>query len=112
MHKICLVGGEDSHKRIELSQYLIKAGFDVTILGTGNQDFPDNIRYVKYHLNRALAPVDEYKTMQWYKHWFAESAFDLSHTIDSNPVFLLALALKQTTTPITRPMTGVGKMLT
>src|SRR5690606_23523538 len=112
MHKICLVGGEDSHKRIELSQYLIKAGFDVTILGTGNQDFPDNIRYVKYHLNRALAPVDDYKTMQWYKNFFAENTFDLIHTFDTKPAFLLPLALKKTTTPITRTITGVGKIFT
>lgn len=112
MYKICLVGGEDSHKRIELSQYLIKAGLDVTIAGTGSQVFPDNITYVKYNLNRALAPLDDYKTIQWYKRFFTANHFDLIQTFDTKPAFLLPLALKQTKTPITRTITGVGKIFT
>ena len=112
MHKICLVGGEDSHKRIELSQYLIKAGFDVTIAGTGSQEFPDNITYVKYSLNRAIAPLDDYKTIKWYRKFFTENQFDLIQTFDTKPAFLVPLALKNTTTPITRTITGVGKIFT
>ena len=33
--KICLVRGEDVHKRIALSHYLIKAGFNITIPSSG-----------------------------------------------------------------------------
>ena len=67
---ICLVGGEDAHKRIPLSKYLIKVGFKVTILGTGTHPFPNEINYIGYNLNRRFSPISDYKTILWYKRFF------------------------------------------
>ncbi|HLT52559.1 MAG TPA: glycosyltransferase family 4 protein [Flavobacteriaceae bacterium] len=105
---ICLVGGEDVHKRIELSQYLVDAGFRVTILGTSSQKFPDYVEYVNYNLVRSFSPVSDYKTVIWLKNYFKENNFDLIHTYDTKPAFLVPIALKKTKTPITRTITGLG----
>ncbi|HMC00851.1 MAG TPA: glycosyltransferase [Flavobacteriaceae bacterium] len=106
--KICLVGGEDVHKRIPLSKYLIDAGYNVTIIGNSNTKFPENINYVSYNLNRKFAPIDDYKTMQWFKHFFMTNRFNIIHTFDTKPAFLVPLALLKTNTPITRTITGLG----
>ncbi len=106
--KICLVGGEDVHKRIHLSQYLIVAGFHVTIIGTSTMTFPDNINYYQYPLNRQLSLASDYKTIKWYQSFFTENKFDIIHTFDTKPAFLLPLALLKTKTPITRTITGLG----
>lgn len=108
--KICLVGGVDAHKRIDLSKYLIIDGFDVTILGTGSSKFPERINYVSYNLNRHFAPVSDYKTIKWYKFFFKNNTFDVIHTFDTKPAFLVPLALLKTKTPITRTITGLGKI--
>ncbi len=106
--KICLIGGEDVHKRIELSKYLVDAGFHVTIVGTSDADFPDSITYIPYNLNRSFSPISDYKTLKWFKHFFKNNPFDIIHTFDTKPAFLLPLALLKTKTPITRTITGMG----
>lgn len=106
--KICLVGGEDVHKRINLSQYLISAGFEVTIIGTSNMTFPDNITYYYYPLIRSLSLKSDYKTIKWYQSFFTKNRFDIIHTFDTKPAFLLPLSLLKTKTPITRTITGLG----
>ena len=106
--KICLVGGEDVHKRIQLSKYLIDAGFNVTIIGTSKQEFPSYITYHSYNLKRNLSPIADYKTVLWYKDFFKNNPFDLIHTFDTKPAFLVPLALMGSKTPITRTITGLG----
>ncbi|MBU2938627.1 glycosyltransferase [Lacinutrix sp. C3R15] len=106
--RICLVGGEDVHKRISLSSYLKEAGFQVTILGTSSHKFPDYINYVSYNLVRNFSPVSDAKTLKWYKDYFSKNEFDVIHTFDTKPAFLLPIALKNTKTPITRTITGLG----
>jgi glycosyltransferase involved in cell wall biosynthesis len=106
--KICLIGGEDVHKRIFLSNYLMDAGFQVTIVGTSNQIFPKSIRYVPYNLNRSFSPISDYKTISWLKHFFKNNEFDLIHTFDTKPAFLVPLSQLKTKTPITRTVTGLG----
>jgi glycosyltransferase involved in cell wall biosynthesis len=106
--KICLIGGEDVHKRILLSNYLIDAGFQVTIIGTSNHKFPDNITYISYNLNRSLSPISDYKTVSWLKHYFKNNHFDIIHTFDTKPAFLVPLSQLKTKTPITRTVTGLG----
>lgn len=106
--KICLVGGEDVDKRINLSQYLIAAGFEVTIIGTSTMNFPKNISYHHYPLNRSLSLISDYKTIKWYRSFFTENKFDIIHTFDTKPAFLLPLSLLKTNTPITRTITGLG----
>ncbi|MCX7548385.1 glycosyltransferase [Xanthomarina sp. F1114] len=106
--KICLVGGEDVHKRILLSQYLIEAGFQVTIVGTSNQDFPKPINYVSYNLERSFSPISDLKTVLWLKDFFKNNHFDLIHTYDTKPAFLVPLSQLKTKTPITRTVTGLG----
>ena len=106
--KICLVGGEDVHKRIELSKYLIDAGFHVTIVGTSKQVFPDYITYHSYNLKRNLSPISDYKTVLWLKKFFKKNHFDLIHTFDTKPAFLVPLAQMDNDTPITRTITGLG----
>ena len=108
MKSICLVGGEDVHKRIALSKYLINAGFDVTIIGTSTHKFPENIKYITYNLNRSFSPISDYKTVKWYQHFFSKNTFDIIHTFDTKPGFLLPYALRKTKTPITRTITGLG----
>jgi glycosyltransferase involved in cell wall biosynthesis len=110
--KICLVGGEDAHKRINLSRYLIEFGFEVTILGTGTKPFPKEINYVGYNLNRSFSPTSDYKTLLWYKRFFNENRFDIIHTFDTKPCFLVPLALLKNKTPITRTITGLGAIFT
>ncbi|MDU8886149.1 glycosyltransferase [Yeosuana sp. MJ-SS3] len=106
--KICIVGGEDVHKRIPLSKYLIDAGYNVTIIGSSKHKFPENTTYVSYSLNRNFAPFDDYKTLKWYKSFFTKNNFDLIHTFDTKPAFLVPLALRNTKTPISRTITGLG----
>ena len=106
--KICIVGGEDVHKRINLSKYLIDNGFEVTILGTSNQTFPDNINYVPYNLNRSFSALSDYKTIKFFKRFFKENSFDIIQTFDTKPAFLLPLALYYNKVPIVRTITGLG----
>jgi glycosyltransferase involved in cell wall biosynthesis len=106
--KICFVGGEDIHKRIPLSLYLINKGFDVTLLGTGNHEFPNSITYYSYNLVRYFSPISDYKTIHWCRNFFRENKFDIIHTFDTKPAFLIPIALKRSTTPITRTITGLG----
>lgn len=106
--KICIVGGEDVHKRINLSKYLIDDGFVVTILGTSSASFPDNLTYVPYNLNRKFSFSSDYKTIKFYRKYFNENTFDVIQTFDTKPAFLLPLALLKTKTPIVRTVTGLG----
>lgn len=106
--KICLVGGEDVHKRIQLSKYLMESDFQVTIIGTSNHKFPESITYHNYNLKRSLSPFADYKTIQWLKRFFEKNHFDVIHTFDTKPAFLVPLALLKTKTPITRTITGLG----
>ena len=106
--KICIVGGEDVHKRINLSSYLIDNGFEVTILGTSNQPFPDFINYVPYNLNRSFSALSDYRTIKFFKRFFKENSFDIIQTFDTKPAFLLPLALYNYKVPIVRTITGLG----
>ena len=107
-NKICLVGGEDVHKRILLSQYLIESGFEVTILGTSTHSFPKPINYISYNLERRFSPISDIKTVFWFKQYFKNNTFDLIHTFDTKPAFLVPLSQLKTNTPITRTVTGLG----
>lgn len=106
--RICLVGGEDVHKRIPLSKHLIKGGYTVTIVGTSNQIFPDEIEYHDYNLERHFSPISDYKTIKWMRDFFNKKNFDVIHTFDTKPAFLVPIALKKTNIPITRTITGLG----
>jgi len=108
VNKICLIGGEDVDKRILLSQYLIEAGFEVTIVGTSPKTFPKSINYIPYHLNRSFSPISDLKTVLWLKQFFKNNHFDLIHTYDTKPAFLVPLSQLKTKTPITRTVTGLG----
>lgn len=108
MKRICLVGGEDVNKRIPLSKHLINAGFEVTIIGTSNHEFPKQITYHDYNLVRHFSPIGDYKTIQWLQDFFTNNHFNIIHTFDTKPAFLVPLALKKTDTPITRTITGLG----
>lgn len=106
--KICIVGGEDVHKRIKLSKYLIESGFEVTILGTSEAAFPDHIHYVAYNLVRYFSFSKDYQTITFLKTFFRENQFDVIQTFDTKPAFLVPIALKHTETPIVRTITGLG----
>ncbi|WP_353777533.1 glycosyltransferase [Winogradskyella sp. 3972H.M.0a.05] len=106
--KICIVGGEDVHKRIKLSKYLRDSHFDVTILGTSEKTFPDFINYVPYNLVRSFSFSKDYKTIEFLKRFFKDNEFDVIQTFDTKPAFLVPLALMRTKTPIIRTITGLG----
>lgn len=106
--KLCIVGGEDVHKRINISKYINEDDFEVTILGTSVEKFPDFITYIPYPLNRKFSIKSDYKTIQFYKNFFNKNNFDIIQTFDTKPGFLLPLALLKTKTPITRTITGLG----
>jgi glycosyltransferase involved in cell wall biosynthesis len=106
--RICIVGGEDVDKRINISKYLAEDSFEVTILGTSPKEFPSFINYVPYNLNRRFSFKSDYKTIQFYKSYFKENQFDIIQTFDTKPAFLLPIALLNTKTPITRTITGLG----
>ena len=105
---ICIVGGEDVHKRINISKYLVDAGFKVTILGTSVEPFPEYINYTPYNLNRKFSFKSDYQTIKCYQKFFKENQFDVIQTFDTKPAFLLPLALLKTKTPICRTVTGLG----
>ncbi|MFK2820256.1 glycosyltransferase family 4 protein [Flavobacteriaceae sp. LMIT009] len=106
--RICIVGGEDVHKRIKLSKYLKDANFEVTILGTSNKGFPDFINYMPYNLVRSFSFSKDYKTIKFLKHFFKANDFDIIQTFDTKPAFLVPLALSGNRTPIVRTITGLG----
>ena len=105
---ICLVGGEDSYKRIDISQHLVTANFNVTILGTQNYDFPNNITFKKYNLNRKFNPISDLKTIFEYRKIIKNSDFDILQTFDTKPAFLLPIASIGLNTKIVRTITGLG----
>ncbi|WP_250436308.1 glycosyltransferase [Hanstruepera flava] len=108
--KICFVGGEDVHKRIPLSKHLIQAGYQVTIIGTSIEQFPSSITYCTYNLVRHFSPISDYKTIKWLQNYFNKNPFDIIHTFDTKPAFLVPLALKNNNVPITRTITGLGTL--
>ena len=108
--KICLVGGEDAHKRIELSQYLIANGFHVTLMGTKKFDCPPPIRFVLYNLNRKLNPLSDFKTILEYKRIFKSDEFDIIQTFDTKPAFLVPMAAKTVAAKVVRTVTGMGTL--
>lgn len=105
---ICLVGGEDSYKRIDLSQHLIADNFNVTILGTKDYDFPKNITFLKYNLNRKFNPISDLKTILEYRKIIKKNNFDIIQTFDTKPAFLLPIASIGLKPKITRTITGLG----
>jgi len=106
---ICLVGGEDAHKRIDLSQRLLHEGFVVTILGTENYDYPKNINFIKYDLNRSFNPFSDIKTVRQYKNIIKNNRFDIIQTFDTKPAFLLPIAAFGLKVKVVRTITGLGK---
>lgn len=105
---ICLVGGEDAHKRIPFSGYLLKAQFEVTILGTLDHPYPEEIRYIRYCLNRKFNPVADFKTLLEYRRIFKKSHFDIIQTYDTKPAFLVPLAAWGLNVRVVRTITGMG----
>ena len=106
---ICLVGGEDAHKRIDLSQHLLREGFEVTVIGTKEYDYPENISFIKYDLNRSFNPFSDIKTVQQYKKILKKNSFDIVQTFDTKPAFLLPIAAFGTPVKVVRTITGLGK---
>ncbi|QCW99677.1 glycosyltransferase family 4 protein [Aggregatimonas sangjinii] len=106
---ICLVGGEDAHKRIDLSRHLLNDGFAVTILGTKDYDYPEKINFIKYDLNRSFNPFSDFKTVRQYKRIFSENTFDIVQTFDTKPAFLVPIAAYRLKVKIVRTITGLGK---
>ncbi|MDO6491486.1 MAG: glycosyltransferase family 4 protein [Cellulophaga sp.] len=105
---ICLVGGEDSYKRIDLSQHLIADNFNVTILGTKQHNFPRNINFIKYNLNRKFNLISDFKTIIEYRQIIKKNSFDIIQTFDTKPAFLLPIAAIGLNTKIVRTITGLG----
>lgn len=105
---ICLVGGEDAHKRIELSQHLIQNGFDVTILGTKEFQCPNGINVIWYRLNRRFNPISDIKTVLEYRRILKQNDFDIVQTFDTKPAFLFPLATMGMNIKIVRTVTGLG----
>ena len=107
--EICLVGGEDAHKRIDLSQRLLLKGFSVTILGTKDYEYPENINFIKYDLNRSFNPFSDIKTVRQYTHILNSNTFDIVQTFDTKPAFLLPIAAFGSKVKVVRTITGLGK---
>lgn len=91
---ICLVGGEDAHKRIELSQYLVQNGFDVTIIGTKSYQYPNNVTFLRYDLNRKAKPFSDISTILQYRSILKKGKFDIVQTFDTKPAFILPVNLQ------------------
>lgn len=108
--KLCLVGGEDAHKRIELSNYLLQYGFEITILGTKDYDYPDHIQFIKYNLNRKLNLFSDISSIFQYRKIFKEHKFDIVQTFDTKPAFLVPLASFGQPHKVVRTITGLGKL--
>ncbi len=108
--KICLVGGEDAHKRIGLSEKFIARGYEVTILGSKAFNYPKNIEFIQYDLNRKLNIVSDVKTVLKYKKIFSVNQFDIIQTFDTKPAFLVPISLPKSNTQVVRTITGLGTL--
>lgn len=108
--KLCLVGGEDAYKRIPLAEHLIKEYFEVTILGTENHSYPENITFIKYNLNRSFNLISDIKSIIEYRNIFKNNRFDVIQTFDTKPAFLAPIALFGIKSNIVRTITGLGKV--
>jgi len=108
--KICLVGGEDAHKRIALSKYLLKNNFKVTILGSKSYNYSSDIEFIEYSLNRKLNPISDFKTIIQYRKIFIAHKFDIIQTFDTKPAFLVPLATCGLNTKLVRTITGLGTL--
>lgn len=106
--RICLVGSEDAHKRIGLAQCLIKEGFDVTILGTKDYNYPKGIKYIGYDLNRKFNPFSDFRTVLAYRRILKANKFDIVQTFDTKPAFILPFAALGLGSKIVRTVTGMG----
>ena len=105
---ICLVGSEDAHKRIDLAKCLIRSNYDVTILGTKDYNYPDEINYIGYSLNRQFNPISDFKTALEYRRILKSNCFDVVQTFDTKPAFILPFASLGLKTRIIRTITGMG----
>ncbi|MCM4167324.1 N,N'-diacetylbacillosaminyl-diphospho-undecaprenol alpha-1,3-N-acetylgalactosaminyltransferase [Arenibacter antarcticus] len=105
---ICLVGSEDAHKRIGLAQCLMRDNFEVTILGTKEYDYPEDIQYIGYSLNRKFNPISDVKTIMEYRNILKKNNFDIVQTFDTKPAFILPFAAIGLNTKIIRTITGMG----
>lgn len=108
--KICLLGGEDAHKRIPLALILIQHGWSVTIMGTAEHAYPPEIPFINYSLNRKLNLFDDIKTMRELRKLIENGNYRVVQTFDTKPAFLLPLALLRTKIPIVRTVTGLGTL--
>ena len=106
--RICLVGSEDAHKRIELARCLIMDGFDVTIMGTKDYDYPKGIKYIGYSLNRKFNPFSDLRTVLEYRKILKAHKFDIVQTFDTKPAFILPYACYGLESKIIRTITGMG----
>ncbi|MCV6628480.1 MAG: glycosyltransferase family 4 protein [Flavobacteriaceae bacterium] len=107
--KIALIGGEDAHKRIALSRLLTQQGYDVSILGSKTYDYPEDIQFIPYNLNRKLNLSSDFKTILEYRRLFANHDFDILQTFDTKPAYMVPLAnyfAKKRI--IVRTITGLG----
>lgn len=106
--RICLVGGEDAHKRIGLAKCLIRNNFVVTILGTKDYPYPEGINYIGYSLNRKFNPISDFKTVLEYRRILKENKFDIVQTFDTKPAFILPFAVFGLRAKVIRTITGMG----
>jgi glycosyltransferase involved in cell wall biosynthesis len=106
---ICLVGGEDAHKRIDLAEHLFKNDYKVTILGTKDYEYPSFITFIKYKLVRRLNPWADLHTIFQYRKIIRKNNFDIIQTFDTKPAFLLPMAAFGLKARIVRTITGLGK---
>ena len=106
--KICLLGSEDANKRICLAKILSDNGFVVTIMGTIEFDCPQNIKFIKYKLNRSLNLFSDIETILQYRKIFKRERFHIIQTFDTKPAFLAPLSYSNPNTKIIRTITGLG----
>ncbi|WP_394972444.1 glycosyltransferase family 4 protein [uncultured Croceitalea sp.] len=106
--RICLVGGEDAHKRIGISRFLIESYFEVTVLGSKDYSYPSDITFIKYNLNRSLNLISDFKTLLEYRRIFKNNNFDIIQTFDTKPAFLVPLSQLFVKVKIVRTITGLG----
>lgn len=116
IRKIVFLGGEDVSARIEITKKMILKGYNVSIIGTQNENVfnREAIEYTKYKLNRELNLFSDLKSIfQLRKILKTYNSAIIVHAFDTKPTFMLPIAaFGLRNIYVTRTITGIGRIFT
>lgn len=112
MKKIMIIGGEDLSLRLPYMQQLVAKGFSVVAVGSQNESAfaASNIPYIKYRLNRWVAPFNDVKTILQLRRIMKRVQPDIAHGFDTKPALYCLIAAFFLPTKVGRTINGTGQI--